>query len=239
MLVLRAFFVFGASKRILARSLQLDSRVPLVWQTQWRSVMRRFACVTPLTVLSFLIFVNFVSAQPGSIYRLPAGTRIGLKMDAEINSRVSSVNDTFIAVVAKPVVVRDTVVLAEGAIIEGRVRRVSRSGVAGENGRLEVVFETLKLANGSRRIEGVMATRIVEASSRRFTMLSILGGAAAGAAIGAASRSGSGTLIGAAAGAGAGTGIALLRKGRNVRIKKGAEFEIELTREVVLPVSDY
>jgi hypothetical protein len=160
-------------------------------------------------------------------------------MDAEINSRVSSVNDTFIAIVAKPVVVRETVVLAEGAIIEGRVRSVSRSGLAGENGRLEVVFETLKFANGSRRIEGVMATRIVEASSRRFTMLSILGGAAAGAAIGAASRSSTGVLIGAGAGAGAGAGVGLLRKGRDVRIRKGAEFEIELTKDVVLPVIDY
>ena len=50
-----------------------------------------------------------VFGQSDSIYRLPAGTRISLEVDAEVNSRVSSVNDTFLATVAKPVVVRDAV----------------------------------------------------------------------------------------------------------------------------------
>jgi len=46
-------------------------------------------------------------------------------------------------------------------------------------------------------------------------------------------------LIGAGIGGGVGTAVALLRKGKDVRIRKGEEFEIELRKEVMLPVLDY
>ncbi|MBK6724919.1 MAG: hypothetical protein IPG58_17140 [Acidobacteria bacterium] len=75
-------------------------------------------------------------------------------------------------------------------------------------------------------------------SSNTFSILSILGGAAAGALVGAAS-SPTGALIGAGVGAGAGTGAALLRKGKDVRIRRGEEFEIELRKPVTLTVLDY
>ena len=203
--------------------------------------MSRFAAVTKLTVLVLLIFANpnVLFGQPDSIYRLPAGTRIKLKLDAEINSKVSSVNDTFIATVAQPVMIRETVVLPVGTVIEGRVSGVKHGAGAGQSGTLDVVFETLKISNESRRIDGTMITQIRAESSRAFSVLSILGGLAAGAAIGGASNSSSGALIGAAVGAGAGTSIAFLRKGKDVRIRKGEEFDIELKKEVVLPVLDY
>lgn len=201
--------------------------------------MHRFVSLTTFTVLSILLFANSMFGQPDSIYRLPVGTRIRVKLDAEINSRASSVNDTFLATVAKPVTVRDTVVLPVGTPLEGRVSSVTRAGAGGRSGKLDVVFEMLKISNEFRHIEGVMTTQIRTGSSRSFSILSILGGVAAGAGIGAASNSSNGALIGAGVGAGAGTAVALLRKGKDVRIRKGEEFEIELKKEVVLPVLDY
>lgn len=198
-----------------------------------------------LTVFAALIFANSIFAiqvaaqQPDSIYRLPAGTRISLKLDAEINSKVSSVNDTFIAFVAKPVVRRDTVVLPVGTQIEGRVTDVSRASAGGDDGNLEVTFESLKIGATTRRIDGVMARNVRATSSRTFNVASILGGLAAGAIAGGVSGGSSGALIGAGIGAGAGTGLALLKKGRNARLKKGEEFEIELKSEVVLPAMGY
>lgn len=200
--------------------------------------MSTFAAAATLTVLSLVIFANPSFAQPDSIYRVPAGTRIRLTVDAEINSNVSSIGDTFIASVTKPVRVRETVVLPVGTLIEGRVSAVSRAAAAGQAGTLDVVFETLKISTATRRIDGVMISQIRAESSRTFNLLSVLGGLAAGAAIGALG-SGKGALIGAGVGAAAGTGIALARKGKDVRIQKGQEFEIELKQEVVLPVMDY
>lgn len=204
--------------------------------------MNVFASIARAAILSILIFANFVFAyaQGDSIYRLPAGTRISLKLDAEINSSVSTVNDTFTAVVTKPVLIRDTVVLPVGTVVEGRVASVTPAAGLGKSGKLDVVFEWLRLVPETRRnIDGVLINKLSVSSSQTFTALSILGGGAAGAALGGATKSGTGALIGAGVGAGIGSGIAFFRKGKEARIRKNEEFEIELKKEVVLPVLDY
>jgi len=203
--------------------------------------MRRFDGRAKFAALVVLIFVNstlVLRAQDDSIYRLPAGTKISLRMDAEINSRVASVNDTFLAYVTKPVKRRDVIVVPEEAIVEGRVTKVTPASGGSESGRIEVVFESLKFAGSTRQIDGVATKPFRAVSSNTFSIFSILGGAAAGALVGAAS-SPRGALIGAGIGAGAGTGAALLRKGKDVRIRRGEEFDIELKKDVTLPVLDY
>ncbi len=163
-----------------------------------------------MTAIAVLIFANFtfLIAQSDSIYRLPAGTHIRLRMDIEINSKVSSVNDTFTAVVAEPVVVHDVVVLPRGVVIEGRVASVAHAAAGGHDGKLEVVFESLRFSNElQRRIDGVMVTSI---RAERSRFMSIIGR----------------------------TSVFLI-KGKDVRLREDQEFEIELKKEVILPVIDY
>lgn len=198
--------------------------------------------VVQLVTVSLLIFASslFVTAQTDSIYRLPAGTRIRLKMDVELSSRVASVNDTFTAKVARSVTVRDVVVLPVGTVIEGRVDSVSMAAAGGHNGELDPVFESIRFENAQpRKIEGELVDKLISPSSSMTTVLSIIGGTVIGAVLGAVSKTNNGALIGAGVGAGAGTSVALLRKGKDVRIRTGEEFEIELKREVLLPVLDY
>jgi hypothetical protein len=103
---------------------------------------------------------------------------------------------------------------------------------------IEVRMETLRLPNdASREIEGLPTARFRTRRPQRFW--SVLGGSGIGAAIGAAAGSTRGALIGAGVGAGAGTGVALLARGEEVRLKEDDVFEIELKKEVILPVSDY
>lgn len=199
--------------------------------------MRRLASPAKFAALAVLIFVNSTWAQD-SIYKLPAGTKIRLMMDAEINSSVSSVNDTFIAFVAKPVFNRDVVVIPADTIVEGRVTGVSRAAGGGRSGRLDLVFESIRWGNATTRIDGRMTGPIKGEPGGAFRVLSILGGAAAGALVGSANST-TGAVIGLGIGAGAGTGIALLRKGKEVKIRRDEEFEIELKKEVILPVIDY
>jgi hypothetical protein len=203
--------------------------------------MNRLAVIR-LVLLAPLIFGNSIlaNAQDDSIYRLPTGTRIHLKMDAELSSKVASVNDTFIASVSRPVIRRNVLVLPAGTLFEGRVVSASAASGATQDGTLEVRFDTIKLEGMPRNsIDGRLVNHPFAKSSSLPTVLSILGGAAAGAIIGGLAHSGSGALIGAGVGAGAGTGIALARKGRESRILKDEEFEIELKKDVVLPVKDY
>jgi len=190
-----------------------------------------------------LFFVNpvLITAQkPSGISELKSGTKIRVQMDNEINSKVSSFDDTFTVTVTEPVSVQNVVFLPIGAVIEGRIIKAKRASTGGKDGKLEVVFETLKLVNGSKReIEAVLVKKLKAKSSNTGKLLSILGGTALGVIIGAVSNVENGALIGAGIGAGAGTGTALLQKGKDVRIKAEEKFEIKLTKSVTLPAEGF
>jgi hypothetical protein len=191
-----------------------------------------------------LFFVNpaELKAQTESprINELIAGTKIRVRMDNEINSKVSSANDTFTVTVADPVAVREVVILPIGAIIQGRVIKAAEASTGGKNGELEVVFEKITLESGATRdIEAVLVKKLEAKTSNTGKFLTILAGTAIGGLIGAVSNVDNGALIGAGIGAGAGTGTALLQKGKNVSIKAEESFEIELTRSVVLPAEGF
>lgn len=197
---------------------------------------------TKVFAVLLLIFVNFslANAQSDSIYRLPAGTKIKLSMDSEISSKVAAADDTFTTTVSKPVIIRESIALPAGTVIEGRVVKVSSAGIGGKHGMIEMRFETIRFGNNQKReIEGVLVNELKARSSQTLNAVSVLGGTALGAIVGLVSKTDNGALIGAGIGAGAGAGAAVLRNGRDVRIRTDEEFEIELKREVTLPVTDY
>jgi len=196
---------------------------------------------TKVFAFLFLFFASFLQLNAqDSIYQLEPGTKIRVSMDNEISSEVASVNDTFTTVVAEPVKVRETVVLPVGTVIEGRITEVERAAGGGKGGKLSVKFETIRFENGEKRqIEGVLINQLKAASSQKASILAVIGGTALGALLGSVSKAENGALIGAGIGAGAGTGVALARKGKNVRIKTDEKFEIQLTKQVTLPVLDY
>ena len=196
---------------------------------------------TKIFAFLFLFFASFLAVESqDSIYRLEAGTKIRVSMDNEINSEVAGVNDTFTTKIAEPVRVRETIVLPVGTVIEGRVTKVKRAASGGKGGILSVRFETLRFENGEKReIEGVLVNELKAASLQKTSILTVIGGTAIGALLGAVSKAENGALIGAGIGAGAATGAALVRKGKNVRIRTNEKFEIELKKQVILPVQDY
>jgi hypothetical protein len=199
----------------------------------WRKSTKVFA-------LFSLFFLNFISINAQTVYELPSGTKIRVQMDNEINSKVSSVNDTFTMKISEPLKVRETVVLPIGTVIEGRVTQVRRASIGRKNGSLSLAFEILRLAGGERReIKGVLVNQLTVESSPAASILTVAGGTALGAVFGGVSKAENGALLGAAIGTGAGAGVAFLRKGKDVRIKADEEFEIELTRNVTLPARDY
>ena len=198
---------------------------------------------TKVFAFIFLFFasLSIADAQTNqSIYQLQAGTLFRVSMDNGINSKAASVNDTFTATLAEPIVVRETVVLPAGTIIEGRVTKVRRASFGGRNGAMEVAFQTLRFANGDERdIEGILVDELRNPTSPAANILAIGGGTAFGGIIGAVSKIENGALLGAGIGAGAGTAVAFLRKGKDVGIKTDAKFQVKLTKDVTLPVRDF
>jgi len=206
------------------------------------AVVRSIIFGTKVFAVLTLIFLNSssVSAQPrASIYHLPAGTRIMVRMDTEINSKVNSVNDTFIVKVVEPLINRGAEMIPRGAIIDGRISKVSRAAYGGADGELDVEFVRLRL----NRTDGIeleaSLVKPVRAPKRTlFKTLTIGGLTAVGAWFGATKYGGNGALIGAAIGGGTGSAVAFGRKGSDVRIRTNEEFEIELTKEAVLPAEE-
>lgn len=198
---------------------------------------------TKVFAFFFLFFASVLIADAQtnqSIYQLQAGTLFRVSMDNGINSKAASVNDTFTATLAEPIVVRETVVLPVGTIIEGRVTRVKRASFGGRNGAMEVAFQTLRFANGERRdIEGILVDELRMPTSPATNILAIGGGTAVGGIVGAVSKVENGALLGAGIGAGAGTAVAFLRKGKDVGIKTDAKFQVKLTKDVTLPVREF
>lgn len=202
----------------------------------WRIATKVFAFFS----LLFVFFMSAFAQSNSSIYQLQSGRRIRVQMDNEINSKAASENDTFTVRISEPLKVNDSVVLIAGTVIEGRITKVRHASLGGKNGSLQVSFETLLLQNGEKRsIKGVLVNMPIADSKYTAKVLTIGGGTAIGGIIGAVSRAENGALVGAAIGAGAGSGIAFLRKGKDVKIATDEEFEIELTRNVSLPVRDY
>jgi hypothetical protein len=188
--------------------------------------------------ISIFVIVIPIAAQSDSIYRLPAGTRISLRMDGEIGSRFSSPNDTFLTRIAFPVVVRDVIMIPAGTVVEGRILNASKAAFGGKNGRLEFRMETLKFSDDLKRpIDGELLAPLKAKKPKRFW--SIFGGTVIGGIVGAGMGSGPGAAIGAGIGTGAGAGFTFFRKGSEIRLKEDDIFEIELKKEVVLPVRDY
>ena len=198
---------------------------------------------TKIFAFIFLFFLSSIATNAqidSSIYQIPAGTLIQVRMDNEINSKVAGVNDTFTATLAAPIVIRQTVVVPTGTLIEGRVTKVKRASFGGKGGILEVTFQTLQLNDGVKReIEGVLVNELVTEPSQTENILTIIGGTALGGIVGAISKLENGGLIGAGVGAGAGTSVAFLRKGKDVSIKADEKFEVKLTKKVTLPVQDF
>ncbi|MBX3298801.1 MAG: hypothetical protein KF736_04975 [Acidobacteria bacterium] len=180
-----------------------------------------------------------VSAQPDSLYRIPAGTRIELRMEMEINSRSASVGDTFVAVSSQPVKIQDITVLPTGIQFEGSVRSVARGRPASKGGILGITIDRMVVSDVAKRsIEARVLTRFEPRSISAENGLSIAGGSLIGAIIGFASRGSRGAVLGAGLGAGVGTGVALGRRGPEVFIRAGQKFEIELESDLILPVLD-
>lgn len=188
----------------------------------------------------FSLGLVFINAQPTS-YTLSAGTKIRVKMDNEINSKVSNVDDTFTATVSSPVIVNEIEMIPVGSVVEGRIINVKAASLGKNNGILEVRFETLRFPDEAKRsIEASLVNQnLIENKSSSLTAISIFGGTAAGAIIGAVTGKGKGAAVGAGVGAGIGSATAFLRKGKEARIKANEEFEIILNKEVTVPVKDF
>lgn len=167
---------------------------------------------------------------------IPSGTRLVAVLQSDLNTRQVQEGDRFTMQVRSPAEY-------EGAVIEGRLTRVNRSGRVSGRAGLSVDFETIRLRNNqsynfqglvdqirtpngdSIQIDNEGAVRDSDnQTTRTVTRAGI--GAALGAIIGAIAGGGQGAAVGAAVGAGAGAGSIILQGRDDLNLKSGTEFTI-------------
>jgi hypothetical protein len=173
---------------------------------------------------------------------IPRDAILLVELQSSLSSDVSQRGDRFEARVIEP---REF----EGAIVEGRLARVSRAGKVKGTAELQLSFETIRMPDN--RTSGFSATvvEVVDTGSRdgvgtvdseggvkgkgstRDDISKIGATTGIGAIIGAIAGGGKGAAIGAAIGGAVGTSSVLTKRGNDVRLARGQQLRIRTATE--------
>lgn len=141
---------------------------------------------------------------PPAVVNLPAGTRLRVRLDSELGSKISQPGESFSASVADDVLVNGETIIARGARAEGTVIDAKPLGRFKGGALLSVRLDRVRTRWGSYAVETAAIDRAEQGKGKRSAGF-IGGGAGVGALIGGLAGGGKGTAIGALAGGGAGT----------------------------------
>jgi hypothetical protein len=185
----------------------------------------------------FDLYREVPAPGPGSgSFRMRDGTQLTARLNEPLDTSRTRQADRFSMTVQSPPEYA-------GAVIEGYVGQVERSGRVTGRSELALNFERIRFRNGSNETfegyiesvrgpngetvrvdnEGVIAERKGQ-TTETLTRGGI--GAAIGAVIGAIAGGGKGAAIGAAVGAGAGAGSVFIQGRDDLALANGTEFTI-------------
>src|ERR1700738_4784308 len=146
-----------------------------------------------------------MSALPQTV---PAGTRITVRTDSQINSASAHVGQSLHVNLVKDLVLDGKTIAKAGAPAKGKVTYAKSSGRLHAPGQVTIRLTSIQFADGKTLAVSTSGFHAEGKSHTKSNVTKIGGGAAAGALIGALAGGGKGALIGTAVGAGAGTGVA-------------------------------
>ncbi|HEV2487727.1 MAG TPA: hypothetical protein VGT08_19560 [Terracidiphilus sp.] len=154
------------------------------------------------------------ASQPGAgalqappqpmVVDLPAGTRLPVRLDQDLGSKISQSGDSFGATIADDVMVNGQTVIPRGARAEGTVIEAKALGKIKGGAYLSIRLERVHTNWGSYPVATSSIERAEKGKGKR-TAIFAGGGAGFGALVGALAGGGKGAAIGALAGGGAGT----------------------------------
>ena len=154
------------------------------------------------------MFFLFTLGMLASAQTVPAGTRITVRTDSQINSANAHVGQSFNANLRRDLVVDGKTIAKAGAPAKGKVTYAKSSGRLHAPGQVTIRLTSIRLANGRTLVVSTSGFRAKGKSHTKSNVTKIGGGAAAGALVGGLAGGGKGALIGTTVGAGAGTGVA-------------------------------
>jgi len=178
----------------------------------------------------YLSMAGLLLGQSGSV---PAGTMVEAKLETAVKTASSEVGDTVLAVLTKPVVAADKIMVPGGSRLHGRVETIQAATRTNE-GRVRLVFREIQLPDGKRISTWLTNSFVAPTPKRAARYVVYMGiGAAGGAAIGGKRARVAGVLGGLLAGfviAGNHAGQTLrdltLKEGQQIRLQLGEDLKI-------------
>ena len=174
-----------------------------------------------------------------NISDIPADTILTAALNESLNTKDAKDGDRFTLTVSSPS-------QYSGAVIEGYLTRVERSGRVTGSPELGFEFQSIRLRNGSSydfagyieqvrtptgdkvKVDNEGSVKEKSGQTERTVVRSGIG-AAIGAIIGGITGGGEGAAIGAAVGAGAGAGSVIVQGRDDLELDSGTEFTIHTT----------
>ena len=179
------------------------------------------------------------AASPSSqtSVRVPAGTRLVVRMIDSVNSKTNHVGDKFDASLEQPLEVNGTVVAQRGTRVYGELEQVKSAGKIKGRSELRLALTGIEI-NGSTHPITTGSYEVKGKSRGKNTAKKVGIGAAVGGAIGAIAGGGKGAAIGAGIGAGAGTTAQILTHGQQINVPSETVLDFTVEQPVTLPVTN-
>ena len=180
------------------------------------------------------------SAAYASVAEFPprANIQMSLQLLSPINTATSRKGDKFSCKVLAPVEY-------SGAIVEGHIRDLKRSGKADKESKIDLAFDTITAADGQTAKFSAIVKEVFEvkhvseqgladnegtvrtkSSTVKTSVKRAAAGAAMGAIIGGIIAGPKGAVAGAAIGAGLGVTTTLAQRGPDLEFKTGSQFTV-------------
>ncbi len=177
--------------------------------------------------------VAHVEMNPAYV-TIPAGTRISVRTMDAIDSTYNVVGDRFQASLEEPLMLEGNVLVAEDALVYGRLTQSKESGTF--TGRSQLRLELTGIVVNGKLVPVVTGEYEVTGKSRgASTAKRTVGGAALGAIIGGVADGGQGAAVGAGIGAGAGAGSEIITGGDQVKVPSETVLDFTLQQDVSIP----
>lgn len=201
--------------------------------------MKRFALL-----VSLLLAASMVAAQSSA--PVPAGTVLMVRLETTLATFSNRPGDPFRGSINQPVVVHGQTLIPAGAVVEGRVTKVSEPRRISGRPTIGILPEAVIFPNGQRyyldatltdtNIPGTAVNdegQFKGSGHDRHDTLETGGGTAGGMLIGGLVGGPPGILVGGLIGAGSGTGF-WLAKHRSAILPAGTELTLELNRPIAM-----
>jgi Glycine zipper 2TM domain len=171
------------------------------------------------------------------VVRIPAGTKIDLRLTSGVSSQTASVGDAVAAELAQPLVADGRTVAPSGTRVRGSVTEVHALKKIGGQARLALSFDRIESREGPIAIQAAYAHEGKSETGKDAA--TIAAGAVVGTVLGnQAHDNRRGKVVGGLLGAGVGAAIAASTPGEKIELAPGATLHLTLrsdTEARILP----